>query len=74
MSNQVTMLCLTTKQKFQVEDPDVIVLKNGRFAYKSQCPWKGKNDKELFAFKFCSRKAYAAFLDRQGSESEETDE
>ena len=57
----VTMTCLTTKQKFEVLNPTVVVLANGRFAYRVTCPWKGKNDKELTAFKFCGRKQYEAY-------------
>ena len=56
----VTMMCLTTKQKFDVEDPPVIVLNNGRYAYRCKCPWEGKNGKELYAFKFCSSAAFEA--------------
>jgi len=67
------MLCLTTKKKFQVDDPPVIVLRNGRFAYKCPCPWKGKHDKDLYAFKFCSKIAYAEFVKRnESSDSEDT--
>ena len=55
---KVTMTCMTTKQKFDVEDPPVIMLANGRYAYRVKCPWEGKNGKELFAFKFCSAEAY----------------
>jgi hypothetical protein len=58
----VVMTCMTTKQKFDVEDPPVVVLANGRYAYRVPCPWKGKNDKELYAFKFCSQKAYQDWL------------
>lgn len=54
----VRMTCMTTKKSFEVEDPPVIVLKNGRYAYKVECPWRGKNDKVLHAFKFCSHQAY----------------
>ena len=59
---KVTMTCMTTKNKFEVENPPVIVLANGRFAYRAKCPWEGKNGKELYAFKFCSRAAYEASL------------
>lgn len=52
---------MTTKQKFDVEDPPVVVLSNGRYAYKVKCPWEGKNGKELHAFKFCSAEAYRNF-------------
>lgn len=55
------MTCMTTKQKFEVEDPTVIVLRNGRYAYRVPCPWDGKNGKKLFAFKFCSTQAYKDF-------------
>ena len=59
------MTCMTTKQKFEVEDPPVIVLSNGRFAYKVKCPWEGKNGKELYAFKFCSAAAFQSWQARQ---------
>ena len=62
----VTMTCMTTKQKFEVQNPTVVVLSNGRYAYKEKCPWTGKNDKELYAFKFCSAAAYEEYLQRTG--------
>jgi hypothetical protein len=61
----VQMTCMTTKQKFEVEDPTVVVLANGRYAFKCKCPWEGKNGKTLFAFKFCSSSDHEAFLERQ---------
>lgn len=66
---------MTTKKKFDVEDPPVTVLKNGRYAYKVECPWKGKDDKTLTAFKFCSAAAYDEFLKTQegGPSSDESD-
>ena len=65
----VTMTCLTTKQKFDVENPRVVVLANGRYAYKVECPWKGKNDKVLTAFKFCGKKQYEDYTKSQTSET-----
>ena len=59
------MTCMTTKQKFDVEDPTVVVLSNGRYAYKVKCPWEGKNGKQLNAFKFCSAEAYRKFREKQ---------
>lgn len=53
-----TMTCMTTKKKFDVESPEVVLLRNGRYAYKAECPWEGKNGKKLVAFKFCSAQAY----------------
>ena len=57
-SEVVTMTCMTTKQKFEVSNPRVTVLANGRYAYRVACPWEGKNGKKLTAFKFCSKQAY----------------
>ena len=54
---------MTTKKKFEIENPPVIVLANGRFAYKCECPWKGKNGKDLTAFKFASAEAYKKYDD-----------
>ena len=54
----VRMKCLTTKQDFDAEEPEVIVLRNGRYAYRVKCPWEGKNGKQLYAFKFASMEAY----------------
>jgi hypothetical protein len=62
---KVTMTCMTTKQKFEVDDPTVVVLANGRFAYRVKCPWEGKNGKELYAFKFCSAEAHAKYKSSQ---------
>lgn len=64
----VTMTCMTTKQKFDVTDPPVSVLRNGRYAYRVKCPWQGKGGKDLVAFKFCSAEAYKKFMEAQGTE------
>ena len=64
------MTCMTTKQKFEVENPDVIELKNGRFAYKVMCPWKGKNEKDLYAFKFCSAAAREEYVARNETDND----
>ena len=64
----VELLCLTTKRKFTVERPNVVVLKNGRYAYKERCPWDGNNGKALYAFKWASK---AAYLDSIGMETSE---
>ena len=58
------MTCMTTKKTFDVEQPEVIVLKNGRFAYTATCPWEGKNGKILTAFKFCSAEAHREYQER----------
>lgn len=83
----VTMTCMTTKKKFEVDDPPVVELKNGRYAYRCECPWEGKNGKKLVAFKFCSKDAFLSYSgksehvparDREreddGSESEHSQE
>ncbi len=62
------MTCMTTKQKFEVENPPVIMLANGRYAYRVKCPWEGKGGKELFAFKFCSAAAYSHYISQQEPE------
>ena len=67
-ANKVVMTCMTTKQKFDVENPPVIVLANGRYAYRVKCPWEGKNGKELYAFKFCSAEVYRDYQQRQEQE------
>ena len=69
----VTMMCLTTKRTFEVTNPTVVVLNNGRYAYKEVCPWTGKNEKVLTAFKFCGVKAYERYLARQEEVAEITD-
>ena len=68
----VTMTCMTTKQKFEVPDPPVIVLANGRYAYRCECPWVGKSGQTLYAFKFCSKAAFDRFTSSQTAETEET--
>lgn len=71
----VEMTCMTTKNKFDVEDPEVVVLRNGRYAYRAVCPWRGKNDKILTAYKFCSTDAYAAYMQKsEQSESKHSQE
>ena len=63
---------MTTKQKFEVENPNVVVLSNGRYAYRVKCPWEGKNGKELYAWKFCSLDAYNRY--NKASEPAEQEE
>jgi hypothetical protein len=63
----VLMMCLTTKKTFEVETPEVIVLKNGRYAFKAQCPWTHASGKTLYAFKFASKKAYEEFSKSSGN-------
>lgn len=70
----VTMTCMTTKQKFEVEDPEVVVLKNGRFAYKAECPWLGKGARTLTAYKFCSRADHEAYESKNKPTEEEAGE
>ena len=65
------MTCMTTKQKFEIENPPVVVLANGRYAYKVKCPWEGKNGKQLHAFKFCSAAAHERYGASQEEEGEE---
>ena len=69
----VLMMCLTTKQTFEVEHPEVIVLKNGRYAFKAECPWKHASGKVLYAFKFASRKAYEEYSRNGNSEHKSSD-
>ena len=67
------MTCMTTKQKFEVEEPEVVVLANGRYAYRCKCPWQGKNGKVLYAFKFCSHEAYELYSQANKENVEEND-
>ena len=75
------MTCMTTKKKFDVDEPEVIVLRNGRYAFRAECPWEGKNGKRLVAFKFCSALDYqksiatpeGAESEHSGAESEHSD-
>lgn len=64
MKMTVEFLCMTTKQKFEMENPTAVKLANGRFAYKVECPWTGKGGKQLYAFKFCSASAYEESQDK----------
>lgn len=66
----VTMTCMTTKKKFDVEQPEVVVLRNGRYAFRAECPWEGKNGKKLVAFKFCSSQNYRDYCEQNASTSE----
>jgi len=61
---------MTSKKKFEVEDPEVVVLRNGRYAFRAECPWEGKNGKKLIAFKFCSAQNFKDFESRKASTSE----
>jgi len=64
---------MTTKKKFDVVNPEVAVLKNGRYAYRVQCPWEGKGGKTLYAFKFCSAAAYERYVARNQAQEEESE-
>ena len=66
------MTCMTTKNKFDAVDPEVVVLRNGRYAYRVQCPWEGKHGKTLFAYKFCSSSAYQDYVSRHSIEITDT--
>lgn len=68
------MTCLTKKQKFSVEDPEVIRLANGRYAFRCKCPWQGKNGKDLYAYKFCSYKDWESYVNQKESNDEEETE
>ncbi len=68
------MTCMTTKQKFEVENPPVVVLSNGRYAFRVPCPWEGKNGKELYAYKFCSADAHSKYVESQKTTDEEPEE
>ena len=64
----VTFTCLTTKKTFEVENPPVVQLANGRYAYKVPCPWTGKNGRALTAFKFAPKTAWDEQAARQVEE------
>ena len=66
----VTFTCLTTKKTFDVENPPVVQLSNGRYAYKVACPWTGKNGRALTAFKFAPKKAWDEQMARQLKQAE----
>jgi len=70
------MTCMTTKQKFDLpaSEVPVVVLANGRYAYRVKCPWEGKNGKELYAFKFCSAAAYQNWNTKDQEEEPEESE
>tara|TARA_B110000114_G_scaffold99414_1_gene104653 strand:- start:729 stop:977 length:249 start_codon:yes stop_codon:yes gene_type:complete len=66
---------MTTKKKFDVEEPEVVVLTNGRYAYRVDCPWEGKQGKKLTAFKFCSAENYREYMEsKEAAESAELSE
>jgi len=75
------MTCMSMKKNFDVVDPPVTVLANGRYAYRVMCPWKRKDGADLYAFKFCSTAAHQEYLKRMeasadgnsGEQVEETD-
>lgn len=73
MSGSVSFTCMTTKQKFEVENPEVIVMSNGRYAYKAECPWKGKDDKVLTAYKFAPKSAYERYVGARAESDEDSD-
>lgn len=65
---------MTTKEKFEVTNPDVFIMANGRYAYRVECPWKGKDGKTLHAFKFASRAAYIQYVERGQEPASDADD
>lgn len=72
--SSVVMTCMTTKNKFEVQSPEVVLLRNGRYAFRASCPWKGKNDKDLVAYKFAGKADYAKYAQSQSEAPEEQSE
>ena len=70
----VRMTCMTFKKQFECDTPEVVLLKNKRYAYKALCPWKGVNDKDLWAFKFASSQAYKEYSEKSRKAHEEHSE
>ena len=66
----MNMSCLTTKKKFDVKNPEVVELKNGRHAYRAVCPWEGKQGKQLVAYKFTNKAAYERYQSTKIPETE----
>ena len=64
MAPTVRMTCMTKKTGFDAE-PEVVLLKNGRYAYRAECPWEGPNGKPLVAFKFAPKQAYLDYMQNQ---------
>ena len=63
---------MTRKQKFTVENPRVVVCKDGKkFQYRVPCPWEGKNGKQLIACKFCKKSDYDRYMASLSSDDEE---
>jgi hypothetical protein len=65
---------MTTKKKFEIESPEVVVLRNGRFAFKADCPWNGKGGKPLVAYKFCSAQDWKEYCGPSEKVVEEANE
>ena len=61
---------MTYKKKFTVEDPEVVVTRNGKYQYRVPCPWDGKNGKKLVACKWASVDAYRQYVERKKAEAE----
>ena len=71
--DDVEFTCLTTKNKFRATNPDVVVLSNGRFAYKAPCPWLRGDGKQLTAFKFCIHQAHQRHSERTSTTNSKSD-
>lgn len=50
MPNTVTMKCMKTKKSFELDDPPVVELKNGRHAYCAKAPWAEEEWKPCYKF------------------------
>jgi hypothetical protein len=61
----VTMTCMSTKKKFDVEEPAAMRLKNGRYAFTAECPFECTCKRG--AFKFCSAADYQAQSEQKTS-------
>ncbi len=71
----VRMYCLSRKLKFDVVDPDIVKMANGRPQYRTTCPWMhAKSGRSLVACKFASTEAYKDKLLRDAERQEISDD
>lgn len=69
--NVVTMKCMVTKKTFEVTNPEVIELKNGRHAYCVEAPWPRANGEPIKCYKFAPRPQTAPVAEIQEPEPEQ---
>lgn len=65
--------CMSRKLKFDLPDPEISKMMNGRYYMRVPCPWLAKDGRPLTACKFASRAAYEKQMQANSDASSSSD-